>query len=100
MLIGDAIGFRSGAPASHQVMLCGFDVLERLDGNGRRGLMVGGCGLPIAGRADLYRCVDCCSPFHRDCLRRHCADTDCKDALIERLSRRLGKVVRILGAKK
>jgi len=31
---------------------------------------------------ETYRCLDCDMPFHKACLRRHCADTDEKDARI------------------
>jgi hypothetical protein len=77
-----------------QPPICGYDPLERRDKLGFFGLMVGGCGTAIA-RDEIYRCLDCCAPFHRHCLRTHCADTDCKDATISRLRRRLGKLVRI-----
>lgn len=30
-----------------------------------------GCGKPIAGIDDLYRCTHCSTPFHRDCAEKH-----------------------------
>ena len=30
-----------------------------------------GCGKPIYTCAEVYRCTDCMTPFHRDCARRH-----------------------------
>lgn len=33
----------------------------------------GGCGAPIAEAGDLFRCVDCATPFHRDCALAHFA---------------------------
>lgn len=30
-----------------------------------------GCGQYITSEIDLYRCVDCSTPFHRECLRSH-----------------------------
>lgn len=31
-----------------------------------------GCGREIHYPKDVYRCVDCNTPFHRDCLHKHC----------------------------
>lgn len=31
-----------------------------------------GCGKPILTCAEVYRCVNCQTPFHKDCLHRHC----------------------------
>lgn len=31
-----------------------------------------GCGQPIMTCAEVYRCVDCQTPFHKDCLHKHC----------------------------
>lgn len=31
-----------------------------------------GCGLVMANVKDVFRCIDCAVPFHKECLRRHC----------------------------
>jgi hypothetical protein len=33
----------------------------------------GGCGKPITLVAELYRCIDCGIPFHKECLKKHFA---------------------------
>lgn len=33
-----------------------------------------GCGNWIGLEPDVYRCVDCGAPFHRECLKKHCED--------------------------
>ena len=34
---------------------------------------IGGCGKPITTCAEVYRCVECAVPFHRDCAKQHFA---------------------------
>lgn len=68
--------------------------------SGPAGKFVGGCGEEVDDD-EMFRCVDCCGPFHRECLREHCARYDCKDAEILRLERlvasdyRIARVLRI-----
>ncbi len=31
-----------------------------------------GCGRTILNETDCYRCMDCGTPFHRECLKAHC----------------------------
>lgn len=57
------------APAREGEAVC---VIE--DDAGR----VGGCGRPIIA-SEVFRCLDCGRPFHRDCLRHHCSTSDEKD---------------------
>jgi hypothetical protein len=52
--------------------------------SGPAGKYVGGCGDGV-DEGEVFRCIDCCAPFHRECLREHCARYDCKDAEIQRL---------------
>jgi hypothetical protein len=33
-----------------------------------------GCGSRIATCAEVFRCADCGTPFHRECLQHHCKD--------------------------
>lgn len=30
-----------------------------------------GCAMPIERPEEVFRCTDCCVPFHRECARRH-----------------------------
>ena len=42
------------------------------ESDGRQSL---GCGQSIDEHKAVYRCFDCDTPFHKDCLHRHCANT-------------------------
>ncbi len=49
--------------------ICGFN-MAGLDAD------LVGCGQPLYMLADVYRCVDCGVPFHKDCIKKHFSDGD------------------------
>lgn len=49
--------------------ICGFNTIG-LDAD------LVGCGKPIYLIADVFRCIDCQVPFHRECLRKHFGSGD------------------------